>query len=90
MLFRSDIDMANAKENQVQDFKRGVNGYKGHHPSLYQGKQRHYEVDISIPGLKVCQGIIFFGLLRKIALEATLGFQGSLTFKHIPGGSKRS
>lgn len=55
-------------------FRRGLDGYGGHHPTLLP--DRRFDMHIEIPGLTVFRGIVSFGFSRELHLG---GLRLSLT-----------
>ena len=68
-----DVDITDVSEEIKRKFKRGREGYEGHHPKRAPDeKEIIFEVCIRTPQGKVFEGKISFGLFRELEASKSL------------------
>jgi len=69
-----DVDITDVSEEIKRKFKRGREGYEGHHPKrVPDEKEIIFEACIRTPQGKVFEGKISFGLHRELEASKSLG-----------------
>lgn len=70
-----DVDITDVSEEIKRKFKRGREGYEGHHPKrVPDEKEIIFEVCIRTPQGKVFEGKISFGLFRELEGKSPVKF----------------
>jgi hypothetical protein len=77
-----DIDIRNVSKKEERRFKHSIGGYSGHH-TKGSGQAGCFDVELSIPGRKICEMTIYFGLHRKLELFDTLSLSDHLFWDHV-------
>jgi hypothetical protein len=62
------IDIGGVSKASMKRFRNSEAGYAGHHP--LQLSDRHFQIELQIPGTYVFRGVVSFGLGRDLALGA--------------------
>ena len=85
-----DIDIDKVNRSSENRFNKETNGYKGHHPPRESIVPRAFKVEITIPGKKICEGIVAFNLFSEMELQSNARFVCEVVEKYIPGGRTKA
>jgi hypothetical protein len=65
-------------------FNAGAGDYSGHHRARMAGAQRKFEINIAVPRINVCKGVLSFNLLRGVSLGGGLDPSGQVSTSSLP------
>ena len=70
-----DVDIYGAAAGIKDRFRKGKQGYEGHHPKRKSPAERTYEIDIWVPEINVFHGCISLSLETEVTMRASLSIK---------------